>query len=99
MSDNGPDGIFGIDADDASPPNIKAVLIYHDGGAHPPIWEKMGGPVSEAQFDDLKSEANDSQSAFNTEAGSIWGGQYNGKPPGAKVAIRNAFKNGLYPVA
>ena len=98
MSDSGPDGMLALDADDATPPNYRVVAIYHDGSQNPDLWDKCPTSVSEPMYDDLKAEADVSQAAFNTEAGSAWGGWFNGKPPEAKECLRNVFlKSNAYP--
>ena len=97
MSDSGPDAILGVDSDDASPPTIGVVVIDHDGTRAPP-FNKWGGTLDASDYGGLKTAADISQSALDSEATTVIGGWYTARPTGFKVAFREALLAGKWPL-
>ena len=98
MSDSGPDAIIGIDSDDANPPNIGVVLIYHNGGDSPTMWDKCPTALTLTTWAAHRDVAKQSQLALDTAAAVTYGAWYSTKPPGFKVCYREALLAGRWPL-
>ena len=98
MSENGPDAIIGIDADDAMPSNIGVRLIYHNGADTPTMWDKCPTALTQPAYGAQRGAAEQSQMALDGAAGAYFGAWYSTKPPGFKVAYREALLAGRWPL-